>query len=235
MSPELSRLLTEGRRAYAAGDLRQAEILLSEAVEVGAARYADVHHTLGVIYHAWGQFARAREAFEEALRINPRYTEAALNLSITYNDLGRYAEGREVYTRALPPPEERIDAFTRGKLANLHAGVGDAYRASGLPEEAEVEYRRALAMCPTFVDIRMRLAQALADRGALDEAAQELRRILADNDRYLPAYLQLGLVLHRSGDDAGARRALGHVVEREPGHPRALMYLRALEPESRTD
>ena len=32
----------------------------------------------------------AEEAFENALRLNPRYTEAALNLSVTYNDRGKY-------------------------------------------------------------------------------------------------------------------------------------------------
>lgn len=230
MTGELERLLTEGREAYKLGDLTRAETLLSQAVKSGAERYADVHHTLGVIYHAWGQFAKARGAFEEALRINPAYTEAALNLSITYNDLGRYAEAREVYASVIPPPEERIDSFTRGKIANLHAQVGDAYRSSGLAKEAAIEYRRALGLCPGFIDIRMRLAHALADHGALAEAIEQVRLVLLDSDGYIPAHLHLGLLLHRAGDDAGARKALNEVLRREPGHERAAMYLRMLEP-----
>jgi tetratricopeptide (TPR) repeat protein len=235
MDADLDRVLVEGREAYKKGDLTRAETLLSGALKDGASGYADVHHMLGVIYHAWGQFSKARSEFEEALKINPTYTEAALNLSITYNDLGRYAEAREVYARVLPSPEERIDSFTRGKIANLHAAVGDAYRAAGLSKEAAVEYRRALGLCPTFIDIRMRLSHALADSGILAEAIEQARLVLLDNPSFTPAYLHLGLLLHRNGDEEGAKKALGDLLEREPGHERATMYLRLLEPGSRTD
>jgi tetratricopeptide (TPR) repeat protein len=235
MTADLDRLLSEGREAYKLGDLTRAETILVQAVKSGAERYADIHHMLGVIYHTWGQFSKARAAFEEALRINPHYTEAALNLSITYNDLGRYAEAREVYARVLPSPDERIDSFTRGKIANLHAQVGDAYRSSGLAKEAAIEYRRALGLCPGFIDIRMRLAHALADQGALNDAIEQIRLVLLDNAAYLPAYLHLGLLLHRSGDEEGARKALKEVLKRDPEHERAAMYLRMLEPGSRTE
>jgi tetratricopeptide (TPR) repeat protein len=235
MNAELDRLLADGREAYKSGDLRRAEATFSQAVQSGAERYADVHHMLGVIYHSWGQFSKARSAFEEALRINPNYTEAALNLSITYNDLGRYAEAQEVYARVLPSPDERIDGFTRGKIANLHAGVGDAYRSAGLAKEAAIEYRRALGLCPGFVDIRMRLVHALAEANEIDEAVEQARLVLLDNQNHVPAYLHLGLLLHRKGEDEDARKALQEVLKRDPTHERAEMYLRMLEPSARTE
>jgi tetratricopeptide (TPR) repeat protein len=228
-------MLAEGRDAYAAGDFAKAEALLLNALKDGASRYADVHHMLGVIYHSQGHFSKARAEFEEALRINPLYTEAALNLSITYNDLGRYAEAREVFGRVLPSPEDRIDPFTRGKIANLHAEVGDAYRSAGLAKEAAIEYRRALGLCPGFIDIRMRLAHALADHGDVVEAIEQVRLVLLDNAAYAPAYLHLGLLLHRHGDEDGAKKTLKELLTREPGHERAAMYLRLLESGSRTD
>jgi tetratricopeptide (TPR) repeat protein len=235
MDADLDRVLIDGREAYRAGDLVRAEALLTNALKDGASRYADVHHMLGVIYHSWGQFSKARAAFEEALRINPLYTEAALNLSITYNDLGRYAEAREVYARVLPAPEERVDSFTRGKIANLHAEVGDAYRSAGLAKEAAIEYRRALGLCPGFIDIRMRLVHALSDHGAVAEAVEQVRLVLLDNPNYAPAYLHLGLLLHRSGDEEGAKKALSELLRREPEHERATMYLRLLERKEGTD
>lgn len=235
MEVELERLLGEGREAYRTGDHPRAESLLSLAIRSGAARFADVHHMLGVLYHHAGQFSKARAAFEEALKINPNYTEAALNLSITYNDLGRYAEAREIYARALPPPDAEIDSFTRGKIANLHAQVGDAYRSVGLAKDATIEYRRALGLCPAFIDIRMRLVHALSDHGALAEAADEARLVLLENPNYVPAHLHLGLLLHRKGDVDGARKALAEVVRREPHHESATMYLRMLEPGQRSE
>jgi tetratricopeptide (TPR) repeat protein len=231
----LDRLLAEGKDAFRSADYVRAETLLKQALDQGAAGYADVHHTLGIIYHTWGQFPKARASFEDALRINPRYTEAALNLAITYNDLGRYAEAQELFARIKPSPEERIDKFTRGKIANLHKTTGEAYRSAGLAKEASDEYRKALALCPEFIDIRMELAHAVAEAGDVDAAIAEMEEVLARRPEYEPALLHLGLFRHRAGDVDGAKRAFSRVLEATPGHERAEMYLRMLEPKERSE
>lgn len=231
MDLDLSQLLSGGRDAYERGDYAKSEELLGRALDQGAGAYADVHHILGVIYHSWGMFSKARAAFEDALRINPTYTEAALNLSITYNDLGRYAEAQEVLQRAFPTEDDGApSALTRAKIANMHAAVGDAYRSADLPKEAALEYRRALGLCPHFVDIRRRLADALADAGDEDAAMEELRLALRDNPNYVPAMLQLGLLLTARKQEEAARKILERVLELRPGHERALTYLRMLDP-----
>jgi tetratricopeptide (TPR) repeat protein len=232
---QLTRLLFEGREAYRGNDYTRAERLLIEAVQAGGERYADVHHMLGVIYHSWGQFSKARAELEEALRINPGYIEAGMNLAITYNDLGRYAEAQELWERLQPGPDENVDAFSRGKIANLHAEVGDAYRSVGLHPEAAREYGMALGLCPEFADLRMKLAQALADAGSLEEAALELLEVLNQRPDHLPAYLHLGLLLHRLGHPERAKVALLEVLKREPNHERAKTYLHMLEPRGGSD
>jgi tetratricopeptide (TPR) repeat protein len=231
----LERLLSEAKDAFRSADYVRAETLLEQAVESGASGYADVHHMLGLIYHTWGQYAKARAAFEEALRINPRYTEAALNLAITYNDLGRYAEAQELFARVRPSPEERIDPFARGKIANLHQTVGEAYRSHGLAREAIAEYEKALGLCPDFVDVRMNLAHALAEAGDLEDAIRETRDVLARRPGFVPALLHLGLFLHRAGDHEGAKSAFSEVLTHSPEHERAAMYLRMLEVEQRSE
>ena len=72
--------------------------------------------------------------FNEALRINPAYTEAALNLVVTCNDLGKYAEAKAVYEQAMATSKRaprELDPFAKGKIANMHAEIGAAYRAVG--------------------------------------------------------------------------------------------------------
>jgi tetratricopeptide (TPR) repeat protein len=106
---------------------------------------------LGVIYHAQGRFSDAEEAFEHALKINPRYTEAALNLSVTYNDRGKYDRAREVYTKAVAASvgqPNALDRFARGKLANMHADVGAAYAGSHV-DEAVREYGKVPTCVPS--------------------------------------------------------------------------------------
>src|SRR5258708_37409635 len=94
---------------------------------------------LGVVYHTQGRFQDAEEAFETALRLNPRYTEAALNLSVTYNDRGKYDRAREVYSRAVSASigqPHALDGFARGKLANMHAALGAVYAGLAMVDEA---------------------------------------------------------------------------------------------------
>jgi len=226
---ELSALLAEGRAAYDRGDMARAEHCFTEALEGGAAEFADVHHALGVVYHSWGLYAKARARLEEALRLNPKYAEASLNLAITYNDMGRYAEAQELLSASKVGAPSDLDDLARSKIANLHAELGDAYRSAGLAGEAAVEYRRALGLCPTYVDIRARLARALADSGDTKDAIDQLRLALTDKPNYVPAMLHLGLLCAATGDAEGGRKVLDQALQLDPENGRAKAYLRMLE------
>jgi tetratricopeptide (TPR) repeat protein len=223
MDDTLREALATGRELYRQRDFVRAEPHLAR-VTAAKMPYADVHNMLGVIYHDVGQFSKAQACFEEALRINPAYTEASLNLAVTYNDMGRYAEARDLYLGALTTstrPGAKLDSFVMGKLANMYADIAEVYASSGAWDEAVGEYRRALALRPTFVDLRVRLAQALRDAGKPDEAVRELRAVLAQNADYLPARLSLGLAHFSKGDHAAALQELEAVLQKDPDHHRA--------------
>ena len=139
MDDTLRQLLTLGKEFYLKRDFPNARAYLEQVVE-RAQSFADVYNMLGVIYHDAGQFTKAQGAFEHAMSLNPAYTEAALNLAVLYNDLGKYQEAKETYSRALEytraDPEE-LDPFVAGKIANMHADVGDAYRSAGRLNSAD--------------------------------------------------------------------------------------------------
>src|SRR5262249_27745328 len=150
---------------------------------------ADIFNMLGVIYHDQGRYAQAQEAFEQAMRINPSYTEAALNLAVTYNDLGKYHEAKEIYSKAMVRSRgepRSLDPFAKGKIANMHAELGDAYAGLGLADEAVREFEKALSLCPGFVDIRTKLGLGLRDMGRAEEALRELRAVKQLNPSFLP-------------------------------------------------
>src|SRR6185437_12562163 len=137
MDEHTKQLLLLGREHYQKREFEKAEALLRQVLEKND-RLADVHDMLGVVCHTRGNFAQAEHHFERALALNPSYTEAALNLAVTYNDRGKYEAAREVYARIEGKPTGAVntfDPFARGKLANMHADLAQAYADSGLPRE----------------------------------------------------------------------------------------------------
>ena len=227
--------ITKAKDAQSAGEFNPAEQMLRDALAKGGEDYADIHHQLGLVLHAQGGYAEACQHFEHALRLNPKYTEAALDLAITYNDLGRYTEAKAILHESNSKHDSKTDPLTCGKIANLHAQVGNAYRSAGLPRDAILEYRRALGLAPEFVDIRTQLASALIDDGQRSEAAEQLRLILDDHPDFTQAALHLALVTFSEGDKEESRRLLNQILNREPDHPRAGAYLRMLEPNTQSE
>ncbi|MFN0062094.1 MAG: tetratricopeptide repeat protein [Myxococcaceae bacterium] len=227
MDEALKQLFSLGRGFFEKKQYAEAEKYLSQIIEQNQS-FADVYNMLGVAYHDMGQGGRAQRAFEAALRINPRYTEAALNLAVVYNDLGKYSAAREVYEAALArersPPGE-LDGVIRRKIANMYADIGDVFSACGRHQQAADEYRHALALGPTFVDVRLKLAGALRDLGALEQSLGEVDQVLAQNPDYVPALVHRGLVLHALGQWGDAASAWESVLARSPGHRAAELYL----------
>jgi tetratricopeptide (TPR) repeat protein len=231
MNERVKQLLVLGREHYAKREFEKAEQMLRMVLEEED-RYADVHDMLGVIAHARGNFLIAERHFERALEINPGYTEAALNLAVTYNDRGKYEKAREVYGRikvGAAGNAAGLDPFARGKIANMHADVGQAYQDAGLVREAVTEYEKATALCPQFADLQTKLGTLLRELNDLPGARARYEAAVQAKPNYVPARLQLGVTLLALGDSAGAEEHWRHAASLEPESSQAKMYLRMLE------
>ena len=228
MDPQTKHHLVVGREYYLAGEYDKAKEHL-EVVLQSHDDYADVHNMMGVILYEGGQPNEACAAFERALALNPRYTEAALNLSVCYNELGRYDDAKRVYTNAHGTPDggglDKLDSYARGKIANMHRDIGDAYVAVGLLEHGIKEFKKALQLCPTFVDIRTKLATTLRDAGKIEDAIDELIAIRESAPDYLQARIQLGVTLWRAQRIPEARAEWQYVLARDPKNRSCRVYL----------
>ena len=231
MNERVKQLLVLGREHYAKREFEKAEQMLRMVLEEED-RYADVHDMLGVIAHSRGNFLVAERHFERALELNPAYTEAALNLAVTYNDRGKYEKAREVYSRIKVGPHgtpQGLDPFARGKLANMHADLAQAYHDAGLPREAIREYERATSLCPQFADLHVKLGTVLREVNDLAAARVHYEAALQAKPNYVPALLQLGVTLLALGEASAAEEHWREVIAVEPENSQAKMYLRMLE------
>src|SRR4051812_39263574 len=168
MDDRLKQLLVLGREHYERREYTRAEEILRQVLEK-TDRFADVYNMLAVILHERGDFVAAERFFERAVELNPNYTEALLNLSVTYNDLGKYEAARQVYSKIRREDGHGgvLDPFARGKIANMHAALAQAYSDAGCRGEAIAELTKAVDLCPTFADLQSRLGTLYRDAGNL--------------------------------------------------------------------
>ena len=228
MDDHIKQLLLLAREHYGKREYDKAEPLLRQVAK-HTDRYADVFDMLGVIAHSGGDFVLARDWFERALVLNPNYTEAQLNLMVTLNDLGDYTEARKVYGHLRKRgggQRAAADAFVKGRIANMHADISQAYADVGMQMEAIGELEKAVALCPSFPDLRTRLGVQYRDAGDRVRALEQFERAKQDNPEYLQARLMLGVLHLSGGEHEPAEREFSAVLERDPENTGARMYLR---------
>ncbi len=231
MDERIKELLARGREHYEKREFDRADYVLREVIEHEGG-FADVLDMLGIIAHSRGDLPAAARYFERSVALNPAYTEALLNLAVTYNDLGRYDAAREIHAKVRklgtmgPVP---MDPFARGKIANMHADVGQAYADAGMIAEAIEQYVKAVHLCPSFADLRTRLGNLYRDAGELPRAREQYQAAKAANPNYVHARVLLGVTLFSLGESDAALREWREVLSVDPENRSAQMYARMVE------
>ena len=160
---------------------------------------------------------RALEYFQTAITEDPSYAPARAGLALTYAVLPLYSDiatdvatdrGLEAAARALA-----LDASN----AEAHAAIGQIAQALEWNlEAAEMAYRRALEVQPSYATAHQWYGETLLLTGRLEEARQEISRAieldpLSVAGRYVEAYLLLA-----RRDLPAARSALIRLLRPHP-------------------
>jgi len=230
MAGQTERALARARDRFAVQDYYGTVHLLEEIVAGGRA-FADVHHLLGVSLSLLGQRERALAELGRALELNPRYLEALIHQGLVLYEMGRDVEAEDSFRRAsanVSPSSNGLAAPIAARLANQHAELAEAYAEAGALDRAVEEYRRALELGPSFVDLRYRMARVLLEAGRSLEAREALEEVLRSRPNFVDASAALGLAHYLSGDALGARDIWKGCLSRRPENARVEAYLAML-------
>src|SRR5260370_13011601 len=99
MTPEIERLLDSGRLAETEGNVREALVRFEAAVKL-AGDEALPRLLLGTLCHRIRDYARARQALEEATRLDPDNAEVAFRLGLTCDALGDRKQAQTAFARS---------------------------------------------------------------------------------------------------------------------------------------
>ncbi len=166
-----------------------------------------VHLSLGIIeqYYGW-DVAKEEQEFRTAIELGPRSGEGYFWLSVCLVCMGRVEEALEIGRRG---------AELEPHSANLRAQIGWTFLVRRRFEEAEQEFRKAVALDPEAGYPLMSLGLACQETGAVAEAIRVFERGVETTQRNHSLYIALlGGALARAGRAADARRILAELKER---------------------
>ena len=188
----------------ARGDDPAALSLLWQAAGL-APRDADIQNTLGEALERVGALDAAIEAYRAAMSARSPFPKASNNLILALVKAGRSTEAVALARRVLVlAPDDPDRHFTLG-LAQSEQDV----------DEAIGSFRRTLALAPRHALARYNLALVLKRADQLDEAIDELHRVIEVAPR-AEAYYTLGVIHWHRGDVDRAVTALRAAIALEP-------------------
>jgi type IV pilus assembly protein PilF len=171
--------------------------------------YSPAHNMRGLVLMELGEDAKARAAFDEALRLAPRDPEVLNNYGWFLCRAGDQARAMEMFATAQATP-----LYATPEKPLLNAGL--CARRLGRNDEAEVHLRRALAVRPDLPSALLTLAEVAYEGGRYAEADALFFRYTRLAEPPLPA-LALGVRIARAaGDDALAASLTAQLRRRFP-------------------
>ena len=153
-------------------------------------------------------------------KVSPEEAEQKINQLITE---GEQCLQLNQFDRA----EEKFIAVIKlnNRVAAAYRGLGDAYFARELLEEARETYRFVLQLEPEDDSVLVKLAGIAESQGDLEEAIEYYQKAVLINDSLSPRFAKLVDLLVKIGQPEAAREAALGAIELEPQNPKYLDLL----------
>jgi tetratricopeptide (TPR) repeat protein len=164
--------------------------------------------------HARGEFERALGFYEQALKVRPEFPEAQFQRGNALTSLGKLTEAEAAFRAAIS---------LKKNWSLPYSALGALLMRLNRDPEAEPQLRQALTIdkqdalaLRLLADIRLRAGDA---KEALDLA----KRATAIPDAPASSWVALALAQKASGDKAGAKATLDHILEDDSQNVAALL------------
>ncbi|MGB6303373.1 MAG: tetratricopeptide repeat protein, partial [Acidobacteriaceae bacterium] len=199
------------QEAIAAGDLEKAAELAQEAVE-RAPRNASAHLALGRVLLLKKENPQAQKQMEMAVALDPNYVDG-LALARADLTLKEEAQAATIF-------HEMLQGF--GDTAQLHMDIGLQYAETDYSEQAEGEFKKAIAENDKLPGAHYSLGAAyLQNMGEMNfaKAAAEFRKELEISPNDLLSHSQLGYIAMKQHDFPDAETELLRASTLAPQDP----------------
>lgn len=233
--------------AIGGGDFAGAKQILAELTQKNP-NNASAQFYYGVALHNLEETDAAITAYEKALKLDPKLSEAWVNLSAVELDVGRAQDSLGAADRGLALQPNNGELLYNRALA---------LQALERPKDAVPAFAKALEVSPDNAELKYHYAEALAQSGDAGKARSVLESLVAASDQIevlassarllggLKAfdacvtalnkalgiklsselYVQRGLCKHGQKDEAGTLADFESAVKQDPSFAPAQYYL----------
>jgi cytochrome c-type biogenesis protein CcmH/NrfG len=166
--PTLNRERAESAVA-ASGSATEETMQKLEALGYLTPDNADAQNNLGQRYQQRGEYQKAVEAYQEAIRMRPNFYSAYNNIAVCYGNLKMYPEAEEALRKCIALKPD--DFYAMNNLAVM-------YMQTGHLEESLRFAEAAVKTEPGYANGRVTLGSVYATQRRLDEAEAQFREAL---------------------------------------------------------
>jgi lipoprotein NlpI len=168
----------------------------------------------GIAYARKGQYDRAIEDLDQAIRLNPNYAAAFSNRGLAYVRKGQYDRAIEDLDQAIRLNPNYAAAFNNR---------GSAYSAEGDLDRAIADYNEAIRLDPKIAAGFNSRGFAYARKGDLDRAIADHSEAIRLNPKYALAFLNRGNEYRAQGDFDRAIADYSEVIRLNPQYTFVLL------------
>ena len=188
-----------GLQAQTAGSLQEAYAEFERALALDP-RNARAHDAMALLLHLGFQKHKpAIHHFEEALRLDPQFSEARVNLGNVYLDLKQYDRAIALYEGALNDMR-----YPTPYIAQCNLGWAEYKR--GNTEKALDQIKAAVTLNPKFCLGYRNLATIYDEKGRQEEACSQLGRYRENCPDIPDAYYREAVCLAKVGRSVDAQQ-----------------------------
>jgi tetratricopeptide (TPR) repeat protein len=167
------------------------------------------HNAIGLTYFARDMNAKAKSHMEQAIALQPDFSEAHVNLAAVYLVERNWAAAIDASNKALGNI-----FYKTPELA--HFNIAQAYYNMGEYDRAAEGFTTAKKFNPRYVPALYNLALSYEKLKKNKEAVAAYRRVISISPGYVEAYFKLGMLLVKSGEKRSATEVFGSVIKLAP-------------------
>jgi len=161
---------------------------------------AEAHEGLSNVYMKKGEYKKAMEHINLAIKCNPKYINAYFNRGVNYWTIGNATED---ISKAIANKNTGINDIRNAiKLDSNNDSyiftLGDMYRSVGDFKNAEKQYEKVIICNPNKIEARYNLGIMYVENGKYKDAVIQFKKTIElDPARYEGAYINLGELYYK--------------------------------------